>query len=293
MEANFLTDIFLPILVIVIMFGLGLNLTIDDFKRVAVYPKAAIIGLFNQLVILPLAGFLLASLFSLSPELAVGIMIVAAAPGGAASNVITHLLEADTALSVTLTALSSLVAFITIPLWVGLALSQFINRAEAVSVPVVQLSLQVALVTLIPVGLGLFVRSRWPGFFENTKSLVKIGSGVLIIVAIVVFLIDQREDLSHFLVQAGIAAAILCLSTTLLGYGTANLFKLRPATRITIAVETGIQNVPLSLTIAAGILGNPRFAISPAAYGLIMVMLMAVILVGVIARWPILRVAAE
>ncbi len=290
MEANFLINVLFPILVIVVMFGLGMSLTPDDFKRITVYPKATIIGLTNQLVLLPVIGFLLAYLLNLNPELAVGLIIIAAAPGGTSSNVITHLLEADTALSITLTVLSSLVAFITIPFWVGLALSLFTEGAtEAISVPFARIALQVAILTLIPLGAGMLVCYRWPGLAKRTKTLVRVGSGVLLVIAIVSFLIDQNEKLLIYFAQAGLAAVILCIATVSIGYFLARLFALSPATRATIAIETGIQNIPLSLFIAANLLSNPGFAIPTAAYGLMMIVLMAIILVGVVFQWPIFR----
>ncbi len=280
-------EMLFPILVVSVMFGLGLSLNTDDFKRVMIKPKAVIIALTHQLVFLPVTAFFLVKLFSLEPELAVGFIIIAAAPGGIISNVLTLLLKGDTALSITLTTLSSIVAIISIPFWVSLALEQFMSGSESVSFSAVQLVLPVAVLTLIPLGLGLFIRHRWPAFAETTKPKVRIGSSIFIMIGIAVFLIDQRQNISTYLVQAGLVAVILCLVTTLLGYSSARLFKLRRSTQVTIAVETGIQNIPLAMTIAMMHLGhNPLFAIAPATYGVVMVIVMAVVLVGIMVGWP-------
>ncbi|NOY73394.1 MAG: bile acid:sodium symporter family protein [Gammaproteobacteria bacterium] len=287
MEAHSLIQILFPILVISVMFGLGLSLNTDDFRRVMIKPKAVIIALTLQLVFLPATAFFLVKLFSLEPELAVGFIIIAAAPGGIISNVLTLLLKGDTALSITLTTLSSLIAIVSIPFWVSLALDQFMGGTDSVSFSAVQLVLPVAVLTLIPIGLGLFIRSRWPVFADTAKSKMRVGSSVFILVGIAVFLIDQRQHILPYLVQAGLVAAMLCLLTTLFGYSVARLFKLSRSTQATIAVETGIQNIPLAMTIAITHLGhNSLFAIAPATYGVVMVIVMTVVLAGIIARWP-------
>lgn len=289
MEANFLTNVFFPFLAMVITFGLGLNLTLNEFKRLVIEPKTVIIGLISQLAVLPLVGFGLAYLFALTPELAVGLVIVAAAPGGTTANMANHLLKADTALSITLTSLSGLVAFITMPFWISLAQLKFMSTAEPVAVSFSRLALPVAILTLIPVGAGLFVGWRWPGLTTRAKPLVNVGSGILLIIGIVALLIDLRENLVALLLQAGPVTATLCFSTMLLGYMVASLFRLRQAARLAIIVETGLQNIPLALTVAASILANPRLAIPPAAYSLVMIFLLVLILGRVIITRPMLR----
>jgi BASS family bile acid:Na+ symporter len=247
MQASFLTDIFLPILVILGMVGLGTGLGVAEFRIIFVRPKAVLVGLSNQLLVVPLIGILLALLFPLSPELAVGLLIIAAAPGGISSNVSTYLLGGDTALSISLTTLSNLVAFITLPIWVRLGVSLFLDTSVFPSVPFIPIMLQVAVLTLIPISLGMFIRSRWP---RSARS-VRIGTAILLIVAIVGFFLTERENLYDYLVQAGISTLILCLSTLLLGFMSGWLFKLNPRIRMTLALESGIQNVPLALAVAA------------------------------------------
>ena len=145
--------------------------------------------------------------------------------------------------------------------------------------------LQVAILTLIPISLGVFIRSKWPRFAQNMRRPVRIGTAFLLIVAIFGFLLSERESLLNFLVQAGFATLMLCLTTLLLGFMSAWLFKLSPRIRITIAIESGIQNVPLALTVAASVLANPLIAITPAAYGLVHIFLYTIILVIVFGPW--------
>ncbi len=294
MESHSALQILFPILVIVVMFGLGLGLTITDFKRVALYPKASIVGLTSQLIFLPLIALLLINIFSLKPQLAVGFIILASVPGGIISNVLTLLLKGDVALSVTLTALSSVIAVVSTPFWVALALSYFIHSNEPVAISAMQLIFPLAVLTLAPLGLGLFVRNRWPTIVDRCQTAIRMGSSIFIIIGILAFLVGQKENLADSLVQAGLVAATLCVSATLLGYALARLFNLGRSMQGTIAVETGIQNIPLAMTIAVTILGhNPLFAMAPAAYGLITVSLMSVVMVGVFARWPIFRFSAD
>jgi BASS family bile acid:Na+ symporter len=285
MQAGFLIELFLPILIILTMLGLGVSLTVADFKQIFVHPRAVLVGLSNQLLFVPLTGILLALLLPLSPETAVGLLIIAAAPGGVSSNVSTYLLGGNSALSISLTTLSNLAAFITLPFWIRLGLSLFLDTTVLPSVPLIPIMLQVAILTLIPISLGVFIRNRWPHFAEKMRRPVRMGTAFLLIVAIFGFLLSERENLLNFLAQAGFATLMLCLITLLLGFMSAWLFKLSPRIRITITIESGIQNVPLALTVAASVLANPLIAITPAAYGLVHIFLYTIILVIVFGPW--------
>jgi BASS family bile acid:Na+ symporter len=215
----------------------------------------------------------------------VGLLIIAAAPGGVSSNVSTYLLGGNSALSISLTTLSNLAAFITLPFWIRLGLSLFLDTTVLPSVPLIPIMLQVAILTLIPISLGVFIRNRWPHFAEKMRRPVRMGTAFLLIVAIFGFLLSERENLLNFLAQAGFATLMLCLITLLLGFMSAWLFKLSPRIRITITIESGIQNVPLALTVAASVLANPLIAITPAAYGLVHIFLYTIILVIVFGPW--------
>ncbi len=291
MQAGFLTDVFLPILMILGMLGLGISLTLADFRQIFVQPKAILVGLLNQLLLVPLTGILLAWVLPLSPELAAGLIIMAAAPGGVGSNLTTYLLGGDNALSVSLTTLSNLLAFITLPLWTGLGLYLITGSPELVSVSPAQIIIPVAVLTLIPIGLGLMIRLRWPQLNQPLKRPLRIGLTLLLMVAIVGTLVSQRENLLYYLIQAGAAVLILALATILLAFMTSWLFKLDLRTTITLVNESAVQNIPLTLTFSVTILANPLIAIMPAAYGLIQLFFFTIVLVMAFSPWasPLLR----
>ena len=158
------TAIILAVSLAIIMLGMGLSLVADDFKRIFTQPKAIIVGLINQIILLPVIAFILASLFPLQPEIAVGIMILAACPGGATSNLISHLAKADAALSVTLTAFSSFITILTIPFIVNFSLEQFLDQSNIIKLDIVQTFLQILMIIIIPVSLGMIIR-KWENLF--------------------------------------------------------------------------------------------------------------------------------
>lgn len=286
METNFLTDLLLPISLGIIMLGMGLSLVPNDFKRVALYPKAATIGIVNQILILPLVGFLLLLIIPMrTPELAVGIMILAACPGGPTSNLITHISRGDTALSITLTAISSLIVVLTIPLVINFSLKYFLQHGDYVPLPVFDTMVKVIIITLVPVGIGMLIRAKAPRFSELMSKPVKIMSGALLFVIIIAAVLNDKENLVSFFQQAGPVALALNVSMMLVGYLSARIFSLRVSQSITISIESGIQNGTLGIAIAATLLRNPTMTISPAIYSLIMFMT-----AGVIIAWMNLKV---
>lgn len=286
METNFLTDLLLPISLGIIMLGMGLSLVPGDFKRVALYPKAATIGIINQIIILPIVGFLLLLLIPMrSPELAVGIMILAAAPGGPTSNLISHISRGDTALSITLTAISSLIVVFTIPLIVNFALRFFMEQGEYVPLPVFDTMIKVIIITLLPVAIGMLIRAKAPRFSEIMGKPVKIMSGILLFLIIMAAILNDRENFFNFFAQAGPVALSLNLAMLLVGFFSARIFRLNTSQSITISIESGIQNGTLGIAIAATLLHNPTMTISPAIYSLIMFMT-----AGVIIAWMNLKV---
>ncbi len=271
METNFITDLLLPISLGIIMLGMGLSLVPNDFKRVALYPKAATIGILNQIVVLPLVGFLLLMIIPMrNPELAVGIMILAACPGGPTSNLISHISRGDTALSISLTAISSIIVVITIPLIVNFAMSHFLQHGEYIPLPIFDTMIKVIIITLLPVGIGMLIKAKAPKFSEKMNKPVKIMSGVLLFLIIMAAILNDKDNFFNFFAQAGPVALALNLTMLLVGYFSARLFNLRISQSITISIESGIQNGTLGIAIAATLLHNPTMTISPAIYSLIM-----------------------
>ena len=270
MESNILTEVLLPLALGIIMLGMGLSLTIADFRRIIVYPKSVTIGLINQIVVLPLIALALIKLFGLQTELAVGIMILSACPGGATSNLIAHLAKGDTALSITLTAFSSLITVLTIPFIVNFAIVEFMPNGQAQQLNIFETVIGVLLVTIIPVAIGMFIRSRSLSFSERMEKPVKILSAVFLALIIIAAIAKEKENIVEFFTLAGPVALALNVSMLTLGFYSARLFKLPSRQSGTISIETGIQNGTLGIAIAATLLGNSTMTIPSAIYSLIM-----------------------
>ncbi len=272
MESNILTAVFLPLALFVIMLGMGLGLVLDDFKRILVEPKAVTLGLIAQLVLLPLVGFMLAGLFPLSPELAVGVLILAACPGGPTSNLMTYLANGNVALSISLTAISSLVTVFTIPLVVNLAMQTFMGAATTLQLPILNTILQIAVITLIPVSLGMLLHAKMPKFAARVEKSVKWLSLFFLGLIIAGLLVKERANVGSFLLQVGGVTSTLLIVTMALGYAIAILSKLDRRSATAITVEVGIQNGTLAIAIASAptFLNTPSMAIPAAIYSLLM-----------------------
>lgn len=265
-----LSTIILASSLIIIMLGMGLSLVAGDFKRIILYPKAIIVGLVNQLILLPLVGFILASIFPIQPEIAIGVMILAACPGGPTSNLITHLAKGDLALSVSLTALSSFITILTIPFIINFSLTHFINESQIVKLNVAETIVQIFVIVVIPVTIGMVIRKYKEGFALRMEKPVRKASGMVIALVIVGIVLKEKENFVSYFQQAGFVALSLNAVTMLIGYYSAKVFKITNKRAVSIAIESGIQNGTLAITIAVVLLNNPSFAITPAIYSLLM-----------------------
>ncbi len=263
---------------LIVMLGMGLTLQFSDFKRVLLYPKAIFIGLTNQLIILPLVGLGITMLFSLPAEVAVGIMILSACPGGPTSNLISHLAKGDLALSVTLTALSSLITILTIPFIINFALIRFMGEGQVVALGILETILQVFVIVVIPIVIGMSIRKYRPTFALKMAKPVRIISAVVLAVIIIGLVVKERENFISYFEQAGLATLLLNILTMGIGFVAAKLFAIDKAGSIAIAIESGIQNGTLAITIAVVLLNNTEFAIAPAVYSLLMFMTGGVII---------------
>ncbi len=270
MESSFLTAVFLPLALFAVMLGMGLGLKVEDFTRVVVYPKAVLVGLLAQLVMLPLLGFILASLLPLSPELAVGLMILAACPGGPTSNLMTYLARGNVALSITLTALSSVITVFTIPLVINLATKAFLGQTTTLQLPLLATILQIAVITIIPVAIGMALHHYLPRFAAQAEGWVKWLSLFLLGVIIAGLLIQQRDNVVGFFAQVGLATLTLNLAAMALGYGIALSTRLERPSVTAITLEVGIQNGTLAIASAPTLLNQPTLAIPAAIYSLLM-----------------------
>lgn len=272
MASSFLTTVFLPLALFAVMFGMGLGLTWPDFTRVWIYPKPVAVGLVAQLVMLPLLGFGVASVMPLSPDLAMGVMILAACPGGPTSNLITYLAKGDVALSITLTAVSSLVTILTIPVVVNLSMGHFLGTSATLQLPFLATVAQITVITVIPVALGMLLHHYRPRLATQVERGVKWLSLSLLGVIVAGLLVQQRANMMDFFAQVGWAALILNLAAMGLGYGLAQISRLDTPSQTAITVEVGLQNGTLAIAIASAptLLNQPTLAIPAAIYSLLM-----------------------
>lgn len=270
MESSILTEIFLPLALAVIMLGMGLSLTLADFRRITVAPKPVLIGLVNQLILLPIVAYILIIVFNIQTELAVGFMILAACPGGATSNLISHLAKGDTALSITLTAISSLVTVVSIPFIVNFGIIQFMPNGSAMQLNVFGTVIAVVVITIIPVSIGMLIHKLAPAFSQRMERPVRILSAVFLALIILAAILKERAHILEFFQQAGPVALLLNLLTLGIGFYTSRLFRLPQDQSRTIAIESGIQNGTLGITIAATLIGNSAMTIPSVIYSLIM-----------------------
>lgn len=270
MEANTLTAIFLPVALAVIMLGVGLSLRLEHFRQILVTPKPVFTGLSLQIIALPLIAWLLAWTLQLPPALAVGLIIIAACPGGATSNLITHLSRGDTALSITLTALSSLVVIVSLPLLINLATQFFMEEGQYVTLPIPKTILQILIITIIPVSIGMGLRARFPILADKAEAPVKLLSALFLALIIAGILIGERDNLGQFFILAGMAALMLNLACMATGYITARVMNLSAPQTRTVVIEVGIQNGTLGVAVATTLLNNSTMAIPAVVYSLIM-----------------------
>ena len=264
-----ITQIFLPISLAIIMFGMGLTLMVSDFGRLFAYPKEVLIGLFNQLVFLPLIGFLIILLFDLNSSMAIGIMILSLCPGGPTSNLITQVARGNIGLSVTLTALASLITVFTIPIILSEAITYFTGETDVViELPIVQTMLQILLITVIPVSIGMLIRKKNEAFALRMERPMRIASTVLFIIIFLLVMIANKDLIVEAMKEVGLATLLLNLSTMALGYMTAKVFGIKGKSQISITIESGIQNGTLAFVIATTILNNVEMGLPTGAYSI-------------------------
>jgi BASS family bile acid:Na+ symporter len=269
MTSNFFNALLLPLALAIIMLGLGLSLRINDFKRVVKYPKAMLIGLVSQMLILPLLCFFIARIFGLSPELAVGLMLLAASPGGPTANLYSHLSRGDVALNVTLTAVNSLLTLFTLPLIVNIAINYFMESGQVIPMQFKKV-VEVFAIVLIPVSIGMVVKSKFPALSAKLSKPVKILSAVFLVIVIGGVIYQARENIVSYFRMVGIAALVFNILSIGVGYFVPRFLKLEQKQAIAIGMEIGIHNGTLAIFIALSVIGNSAMSIPPVIYSLIM-----------------------
>ena len=273
MNSGIISTALLPLALAIIMFGLGLSLKITDFKRIFLYPKAIIIGSFTQLILLPVLGFTIAALLlKSSPELAIGLIILAMCPGGPTSNLLTHLANGDTALCISLTAISSIVKIFTIPIMVNIAIMHYMGVTSEFHLDVLSSIFKIVTITIVPAAIGMLVKAWAPGFAQRAQKPVKIMSAIFLVLVILAAIYQERGTIIQSMVLAGPAALLLNISGMLLGYYIPRFFNLPLAQQITISIQTSIRNGELAIAVASSplMLGNARMGIPAVVYCLIM-----------------------
>lgn len=270
MDFQFFINTVLPLALSLIMLGLGMTLRVADFTRIATYPKAAAVGLLCQMVLLPLTGFALASVFPLAPALAVGVMILAFCPAGASSNLITYLARGDVALAVSLTAISSFAAVFTAPVLINLSIQHFMGEGQEVQLPVMKTIIQVSRMVVLPVIIGMLINAWKPDITKALESPMRLLSTVVLAMAVFGAVWADKANLVSNFQSAGVVMLCLNVLTLWIGYNVARLFRLSQKQAITVSIEGGIQNGTMAIVIAATILQQPVMAVPAAVYSLIM-----------------------
>ncbi|AVI00218.1 bile acid:sodium symporter family protein (plasmid) [Streptomyces sp. WAC00288] len=266
-----LATVFLPLALAVIMFGLGLSLTIEDFRRVRRHPRAVVVAMLCQLLLLPVVCLGLVIAFGLSPALAVGMMLLAASPGGTTANLFSHLFGGDVALNVTLTAVNAVLAIVTLPIITNFAL-QYFEPDIGQDTMGLQFGkvLQVFALVLVPVAIGLAVRRRSEAFARRTDSPVRQLSIVVLIAVIIGALVAERNNIVGYLLDVGPVALAFCVSSLTIGYFVPRLVRLDKRQSIACSMESGVHNSAVAMTLAISVLGSVSLAVPAAVYGVLM-----------------------
>jgi len=258
----------LPIGLAVVMFGLGLSLTTSDFRRIARTPRAVALALVLQVLVVPVLAFALIAVADMDPLLAVGVMLLASSPGGTTANLLSHLFGGDVALNVTLTAINSVLAAVTVPLVTNFAINHYGVDGE-LGLQYAKI-IQVIAVVLVPVAVGMLVRRRRAAFALRANRPFRLLSVALLLLVVVVAVVAERDNIGDYVRQVGLLAAVLCASSLGLGYAGARLVRLTDAQSTACAFEVGIHNTTISLTIALSVLENTEVALPSAVYGVSM-----------------------
>ncbi|MBX3094695.1 MAG: bile acid:sodium symporter family protein [Cryobacterium sp.] len=264
-----LTTIGLPVALGIIMFGLGLSLTIADFARVGKHPKAVIIALLCQLVLLPAVCFGLVLAFGLPPILAVGMMLLAASPGGTTANLYSHLFRGDVALNISLTALNSVIAVVTLPIITNLAIAYFMPGDTTLGLQFEEV-VKVFAYVLLPVVLGMLIRRWKPGFADAMDKPVRIASVIILVVVIGGAVATNWQILVDNFGALAIITILFCIISLTVGYFVPRLFGVRRAQSIASGFEIGIHNSTLAIVIAQTVLGSLDYGLPAAVYGVLM-----------------------
>ena len=268
MQESIIQSVVLPLAIFIIMVTLGMTLTVADFRRIVTYPKPAFIGLFCQMIMLPVLGFAVAGIFGLTAVYAISLILLAVSPDGATSNLIIHAGDGDRALGITLTAITNMLAFLTIPFGLGIAYSIYGTGALDIDFPVADTMVQVAVITLIPTLIGMGIRQWRPAFAENSKRWSKIFATAFLFLVILALVIQNWDVIVRDGPRFAPAFIALNILSLIVGYFVPKLAGVNYVQSMTIAIETGLQNSTVSITVAMTLLNNNDMAIIPGLYAI-------------------------
>ncbi len=281
---------FLPLGLAFIMFGLGLSLTREDFLRILKVPRPVIIGLLTQMLLLPLMALGICKFFGLSNEFSIGMMILAASPGGVTANIYSHLARGDVALNITLTAVNSVLAAVSLPLIVGLSIAHFAGAEQQVGFQFKK-AIEVFAIVLVPVFIGMIVRARKPGFAERMDKPIRIFSILLLVVLIAAAIAQEWEKLLASMAQLGGAVLLFNLLSLAVGYLLPLVIKLPRNQAIAISMEVGIHNGTLAIYMALSVLNVYAYAMPAALYSVLMFFTAGLFTMALNARRPVEAIA--
>jgi BASS family bile acid:Na+ symporter len=270
LDYTFVSTALLPLAIAAIMFGLGLALTLGDFARVVQYPRAAVVGLLVQTVVLVPVAFAIAKLLALPPLLAIGLMLLAASPGGAMANVFSHLARGDVALNITLTAINSLLALAWLPLVMNWSLAHFLGAEQYVPPPT-QKIMEVATFIVLPVIVGMALRRLLPALARRAESPVRLASVLLLACVVALTIVTSRDTLAASFAAVGVACIVFNLVSMGLGYAIPRLAGLPMPQVISISFEVGVHNAAVAIFMAMQVLKQDAAAVPAALYGLVMI----------------------
>lgn len=269
MQQSATTELFLPIALGIIMLGLGLSLTLADFKRVAKYPKAMTVALASQMLLLPAICFFLVKVTGLDPVLSVGLMLLAASPGGATANLYSHLSKGDVALNISLTAINSVLTLFTLPLIVNFSLDYFLDSGQYVPMQFKKV-VEVFAIVLVPVAIGMLIKSKMPSFAAKMDKPVKLASALILLIIIISVTIREKQVLIDYFSTLGLPVLLFNVLSMATGYFLPRLLNIEKKQAIAIGMEIGIHNGTLAIYIALSVIGNSAMSVPPAMYSLLM-----------------------
>ena len=267
---NIVTDVILPLALAFIMFALGLGLTGADFLRVVKQPRDFFVGTFSQIILLPIIAFILVKLFSVSPELAIGVMIIAAAPGGVTSNILTSFARGDVALSISLTAIISLLSVITVPFIILTSLTLIEDSSLDLNISLTNMAISMFLIVTVPVIIGMIFRKFASNASMKFEPIAKKVSAVLFVIVLLGAILAEKKNIISYFAEAGLITLTLNVVMMVVAYYVAQLLASGTKQKKCITIECGLQNGTLAIFVATSIFGGGIYVIPAATYSLIM-----------------------